>query len=484
MANTQNRRSKKQNNNSRIFILIGLGVVAIVAAIIAFVFIRNLVSSWTLGTLPGEPSIDDNALPTLAAGDKFSQGGDSLQPSTGPTPQPWDGSSRVTVLLMGLDYDDTEARKLPRTDSMMLISMDPQTRTAGILSIPRDMWVNIPGFDYAKINTAYFLGESYQMPGGGAGLAVQAVQDFIGVPINYYAQIDFDAFVSFIDEIGGVDIQVPKKIKVSLMGGYTVTADNGKTFTREEKVLKPGYQTLDGATALAYARARHTKGGDYDRAGRQQQVVDAVRSRILAYNMLPTLITKAPKLYADLSKGVKTNLSLNEMIQLALYAAKIPEASIKHGLITEDSAFQGMSPDGQSILIPIMDKIRTVRDETFATGGPLGPSLVSSDPTELMKAEAARVSVRNGSSVEGLAALSAQYFQQQGVNVAEEGTGDPSSYSYVIDITGKPYTLAYFTSVLGLSPAQIRNASYDPNSPVDVIVVLGQDWAGNNPIGR
>ena len=81
-----------------------------------------------------------------------------------------------------------------------------------------------------------------------------------------------------------------------------------------------------------------------------------------------------------------------------------------------------MSPDGQAIQIPIMDKIRTVRNDTFATGGPLGPALVSSDPTELMKAESARVSIRNGSTLEGLAALSAQYFQQQGVNVAEQGT--------------------------------------------------------------
>ena len=390
----------------------------------------------------------------------------------------------MTVLVMGLDYDDTEARKVPRTDSMMLVSMDPQSRTAGILSIPRDMWVNIPGFDYAKINTAYFLGEAYQLPGGGAGLAVQTTQDFIGVPINYYAQIDFDAFVKFIDEIGGVYVHVPKRIKVSIMGGYEVKGDNGKTFTREEKTLKPGVQRMDGRTALAYARDRHSGGGDFDRSMRQQQVVDAVRSKILDLNMLPTLIAKAPKLYAELSKGVHTNLSLDQIIQLALYGAQIPATSIKHGLITEDMAFGTMSPDGQSILVPIMDKIRTVRDETFATGGPLGPGIVSSDPTALMKAEAARVSIRNGSATEGLAALSAQYFQQQGVNVAEEGTGDPSGYSYVIDITGKPYTLAYFTSVLQLSPAQIRNASYDPNSPVDVIVVLGNDWATNNPIGK
>ena len=485
MTQSQNRRSKKQNNNNRIVLLAIFAVIALITTIMAFVFIRNLVSTWTLGTLPGEPNLTGGDLPTLAPGEKFPESGESLQPSSGPTPQPWDGSSRVTVLVMGLDYDDTEARKTPRTDSMMLVSMDPQSRTAGILSIPRDMWVNIPGFDYAKINTAYFLGEAYQLPGGGAGLAVQTVQDFLGVPINYYAQIDFDAFIALIDELGGIQVNVPHKIKVSIKGGYTVNDKiNNKTYTREEKMIKAGLQTMDGATALAYARDRHSGGGDFDRAARQQQVVDAVRARILNFNMLPSLITKAPRLYADLSKGVHTNLSLDQIIQLALYAAQIPAESITHGLIPEDAAFMGMSPDGQSILIPIMDKIRTVRNDTFATGGPLGPGLVSSDPTELMKAESARVSIRNGSSLEGLAALSAQYFQQQGVNVAEQGTGDPSGFSYIIDITGKPYTLAYFTKVLNLSPAQIRNASYDPNSPVDVIVVLGDDWAKNNPIGK
>ena len=191
----------------------GFAVIAVITTILAFVFVRNLVSTWTLGTLPGEPNLTGSDLPTPAPGEKFPQSGESLQPSCGPTPQPWDGSSRVTVLVMGLDYDDTEARKTPRTDSMMLVSMDPQSRTAGILSIPRDMWVNIPGFDYAKINTAYFLGEAYQLPGGGAGLAVQTAQDFIGVPINYYAQIDFDAFVEFIDEIGGISSTFPKRSK-------------------------------------------------------------------------------------------------------------------------------------------------------------------------------------------------------------------------------------------------------------------------------
>lgn len=482
--NNHRANGRRSASTSKIILLITFGLVAVITAILAFIFVRDLVSGWTLGSLPGAPLINEPGKTTDTNGTAFPSTGGELQPESGPTPLAWDGSSRVTILIMGLDYDDTEARKTPRTDSMMLFSMDPQTNTAGIMSINRDLWVNIPGFDYGKINTAYFLGESYQLPGLGAGLAVETVEDFLGVPINYYARVDFDAFVKLIDEIGGLDIDVPYKTKISIIGGYTITDEKGRTYTREEMTLKRGLQHMDGKTALAYARSRHTAGGDYDRAARQQQVVDAIRGRVLALNMLPTLIAKAPKLYSDLSQGVHTNLTLSQIIQLALYAGKIPSQNIKHGLITEDSAYITMSADGQSILVPIMEKIRAVRDETFATSGPLGTSLVSSDPLELMKAESARVSIRNGSSVEGLALLSAQYFQQQGVNVIEQGAGDNYGYSYIIDITGKPYTLQYFSRLLNLTPAQILSAPYDPNSSVDVIVVLGNDWAQNNPIGK
>ncbi len=481
MSQPRNPRSRNRMSDKtfKTVIFAGFGLLAIVGAIVAFFTVRSIVSQWTLGTLPGAPSLAEATPGVNASGTSFPATGDLLQPSGGPTPQPWDGSSRVTILIMGLDYDDTEARKIPRTDSMWVVSMDPQTRTAGMMSIPRDTWVNIPGFDYAKINTAYFLGESYKLPGGGAGLAMETVENFLGVPINYYAQIDFDAFVKFIDEIGGVTIDVKQKMKVGVLGREK------QGFTKETVVIKPGVQTLDGATALAYARDRHaTAGSDFDRSARQQQVIRSVRQKILSLNMLPTLISKAPKLYSDLSQGVKTNLSLDQIIQLALYASQVPGKNIHYGLLGADSAVGGMSPDGQSILIPIMDIVRTVRDATFATGGPLGPGIVSADPTELLKQEQARVSIRNGSYEPGLAETSTNYFKGQGLNVVEYGNDNPSDASYVIDITGKPNTISYLVSVLRLSPAQIRNAAYDPNSPVDVIVVLGNDWAKQNPINQ
>ncbi len=484
MTQPRNTRTRNRTNakSSRNVFLAFFGVAGIGLAIAAFFFVRGLVSSWTLGNLPGAPALSEPTAGVDSEGNVVPSD-TVMQPSTGPTAEPWDGASRVTILLMGLDYDDTEERKTPRTDSMMVVSMDPQSRTAGLMSIPRDTWTNIPGFDYAKINTAYFLGESYQLPGGGAGLAVETVESFLGVPINYYAQIDFDAFVQFIDELGGVTIKVPEKMTVSLLGGYTVHVNKEKTFTREEKVLKPGVQQMDGATALAYARNRHTGGGDFDRAYRQQQVIKAVRDKVLNLNMLPTLITKAPKLYQELSAGIHTNLSLDQIIQLALYAAQIPSNSITYGLLGPESSLTGMSPDGQAILIPIMDEVRKVRDATFATGGPIGPTIVSADSTELLKQEQARLSIRNGSNVNGLAETSGNYFRNMGLNVVEVGNDNPSSVSYIIDITGKPYTVSYFTNLLKLTSGQIRNAAYDPSSQVDVIVVLGNDWAQNNPMG-
>jgi polyisoprenyl-teichoic acid--peptidoglycan teichoic acid transferase len=484
MAQPRNTRSRARSGSKKsqgIFIAI-VAILAIIAGLVVFNAVRKLVQGWTIGTLPGAPSITEPTQVINAQGTPVPNN-TALQPSSGPTPIAWDGSSRVTILLMGLDYDDTEARRVPRTDSMILVSMDPQTKTAGIMSIPRDTWVNIPGFDYAKINTAYFLGESYKLPGGGAGLAVQTVESFLGVPINYYAQIDFDAFVKFIDEIGGVDINVPKTITVSILGGYTVHGSKGD-FVREQKRLKPGVQTLDGKTALAYARDRHTDGGDFDRSGRQQQVIQAVRDQVLQLNMLPTLIAKAPSIYNDLSSGVHTNLTLGQIIQLAMSASQIPSNKIHYGLLGPDSSLNGTSPDGQAILIPLMEKVRSVRDKTFATSGPLGPSVVSSDLTQLVKQEQAKVSIRNGSTKSGLADATANYFQSQGLNIIEKGNDNQTSASYVIDITGKPNTIAYLTRTMGLVPSQIRNSAYDPNSTVDVIVVLGNDWANHNPMGQ
>ena len=139
-----------------------------------------------------------------------------------PLPPPWDGASRVNILVMGYDFEanwDPNTRLCPcRSDTMIVFTIDPVTHTAGMISVPRDMWVNIPGFNsYNKINAALYLGDAYKIPGGGAELAMKTVENFLGIPIQYFALIDFTTFTRMIDTIGGVCLDIPSKIEVGVI---------------------------------------------------------------------------------------------------------------------------------------------------------------------------------------------------------------------------------------------------------------------------
>src|SRR4030042_5062748 len=241
--------------------------------------------------------------------------------SSDPVPEPWDGASRVTVLVMGLDYRDwVENEGPPRTDTMILLTIDPLTKTAGMLNIPRALWANIPGFEYGKINTAYPLGLAFKVPGGGPALAMQTIENLLGVPIDHYAIIDFYAFERFIDELGGIYVDVPAEIKVDPLGEHNTV------------VLQPGRQLLDGPTSLAYAGNRKTAGDDFDRSVRQQEVILAIADRILELG--PTqLISRAPALYTELSAGIHTDLSLDDALRLGWLALEIPRDTIQRGSI-------------------------------------------------------------------------------------------------------------------------------------------------------
>jgi LCP family protein required for cell wall assembly len=348
---------------------------------------------------------------------------------------------------------------------MMLLTLDPLNNTAGMLSIPRDLWVSIPGFENGRINTAYFLGEAYQVPGGGPALAVKTVEQVLGVEINYYAQVDFGAFIRFVDELGGVKIDLPKKIKIDPIVGDPVK-------------LKPGRQVLDGELALAYARARNTSGGDLDRALRQQQVIIGIRERLLNPDDLSLLISKAPALYAEIASGVQTNMTLEELIKLALLAQKVPEENISRGAISVQEVIFAESPDGQSVLVPLPEKIRQLRDEVFLVStGTLGP-LLPGTSQERMVAEGAKIVILNGSSVDGLASQTQAYLQKQGANVVEISNGQFTDHTMILDYTGNPHTVQYLTELFGVSPGSYT-LEYDPASSVDIVVTLGADWSNH-----
>ncbi len=446
--------------------LVGFLLNVIIAAFLVFLgfyFVANRLARGgvNLPILSRFSSLEDQDDAPLSA----SEAGISLNEGSAKVSlTPWDGTGRVTVLVVGLDFRDWAAGSDPsRTDTMMLLTMDPLSNTAGMLSIPRDLWVSIPGFDNGRINTAYFLGEAYNMPGGGPGMAVKTVESVLGVSINYFAQVDFSAFIRFVDELSGVKVDVPEKIKIDPIVGDPV-------------FLKPGRQTLFGELALAYARARNTPGGDLDRAIRQQQVIFGIRERLLKPESLSDLISKAPSLYSEIAGGVSTNMTLDEVIKLAVLAQRVPEENIQRGAVSAAEVTFAMTPDGRSVLIPRPEKIRQLRDEVFLVStGTLGP-LTPGSPQERMALEGVKIVLLNGSLVDGLAGRTQILLESMGANIVEASNGDTRNHTRIVDYTGSPHTVNFLAEYFGLSPGNYE-IQYDPNSPVDVVVTLGIDWS-------
>lgn len=458
-------------NQNRRLCYIGLAaftVFVLVLAPISFIWARQWGSAPT--GLFGLPLFEDNGASSGQPVSSEDITGDSAQGI--PLPEPWDGADRVTILLIGLDYRDwsNENAVASRSDTMILLTIDPVAKTAGILSVPRDLWAVIPGFKPNKINTAYYFGELYKVPGGGPALAMKTVEQTIGVPIDYYAQIDFGAFERFIDLIDGVKIDVPYPITVDPLGADT-----------NPKNLKPGVQLLPGNVALAYARERHVEGGDFSRSQRQQQIIIGIRDRILDFNLLPGLIANAPQIYNELSDGIHTNLPLDDAIRLAVLASQIDKADIKQGIIDENDVIFGRSPDDLSILIPIPDKIRALRDEIFTGNTALGP-LTTGSAQERFAAEGAHISLQNGTQAGDVAAATQTYLQSQGGNVVESINAETAySQTVLIDHTGNPYTLAYLADLFNVPNSRIKH-EFVPNSSIDVEIKLGNDWIGNNTL--
>ena len=467
-------------------------VVALVVAIGGFVFVRGLVTCWRITPLPGiTPSTCGTVTGSGLTGPTINEQGTPIAPVAelppaieipdSNLPPAWDGASRITILLVGLDYRDYLANEGPsRSDTMILLTIDPLTKTAGMLSIPRDMWVNIPGFEYGKINMAYFYGEGSRLPGGGPELARKTVEQFIGVPIQYYAQIDFNTFVEFIDLIGGIDIDNQENLRLDPVG-------HAKD---KIKLTCCGIRHLNGEKTLAYARCRDEeqgcKDGDVGRAMRQQKVILGIRNKVLSPENFPVLLGKAQQFYEEFSAGIKTNMPFDVALQLGVLAKDIPIESIKQGVIDYSMVSLDnttLGGENASVMKPLPDKIRELRDQIFTSSGALSPLAAQGDPTALAQADASRVRLLNGSFAPGLDQTTGQFLVNQGIQVTEIGTADRAyDRTTVILYAPKLYTLKYFQTLFGISSSTQILISPDPTSSVDIEVRLGNDWANSNPM--
>ncbi|MCP4358868.1 MAG: LCP family protein [Chloroflexi bacterium] len=261
-------------------------------------------------------------------------------PTLMPTNQPWQGSERVNILMMGIDRRPGEAF-ISRTDSMMLVSIDPATEAISILSIPRDLYVTIPTRGQDRINTAFVYGSQGNNPLGGAALAMQAVEYNLGVPVHHYVMVDFNAVTRGVDALGGIDLNVP----------YTINDPTypDMNYGYDPVYIPAGQHHMDGSLALKYARTRH---GDSDihRARRQQQVVLAVRSKALSLGV-GEMLKRAPILYQQLESGVMTDFSLDQLIKLGTLISAIPTENIHNEVLGFEYVSSYRTPQGASVLV-------------------------------------------------------------------------------------------------------------------------------------
>ena len=378
----------------------------------------------------------------------------------------WEGTERVNVLVMGIDQREHEQGPW-RTDTMLVLTIDPVTMSGGMLSIPRDLWVPIPGYEEGRINTAHYLGDIYDYPGGGSALAAKTVQYNLGVPVHYYARVNFAAFEQLVDLIGGIDVYVEEEISDATYPD--------EAYGYDPLYIPAGWQHFNGEMALKYARTRHSIGGDFDRAKRQQQVLMAVFEQITRLELLPELAPRAPELWQTLQDSVVTDLTLDQVIALAQLASEVDREKIRYVVIDEHYTQFWSTPDGQQVLIPLRDRIRELRDYIFTSEAPIVEQ--ADDPAARLEAEAATIEVLNGTTTAGLAALTADYLEGEGIRVQQADNADQSDYSesLVIVHTGKTYTAEYVVRLLGLPLTAVVHG-VDANAEYDISIVLGADY--------
>ncbi|GIP28037.1 hypothetical protein J23TS9_31670 [Paenibacillus sp. J23TS9] len=221
-----------------------------------------------------------------------------------PDPPKWEGTEPVNILLMGVDARGLKEGEVPRSDSMMVASLDPVKKRINLFSILRDTYTDIPEHGKDRINTAITHGPN---------TAMKAVGDLLGIQIQYYVYTDFQGFIKLVDAVGGVDFYVEKDMY------YPSDADKHEYDIN----LKQGNQHLDGNTALQYVRFRHDATSDFTRTERQRAFLKAVAEKMQS----TTSIMKLPDILEGVSPYIDTNLSVNDMWKLATVGYKSQMAS-------------------------------------------------------------------------------------------------------------------------------------------------------------
>ncbi len=267
---------------------------------------------------------------------------------------------RVTIALLGMDTRPSEKVHDTRSDSLMLLTVDPKTKTGGILSIPRDSYVKIPdprrrgGYLWDRVNTAFEYGYIYHYSGGGPQLLKDTLMLNYGIKVDYYVVVDWPAFVKVVDSVGGIDIKVDKYL-YSDQVQIPELHQNWARFT-------PGTYHMDGQTALAYARMRPDS--DFGRIERQQQVLVAVAHKALSLGLITTP-TKVLQLYKEYQSSVQTDLPDVQAPGLAQLGLSIGLDNLRRGSFGDGAVVGYVGPGCADLLLPLPQKSGEIAAQVF-----------------------------------------------------------------------------------------------------------------------
>jgi len=361
----------------------------------------------------------------------------------------------VTFLLLG---SDTRGGTSFRTDTILIGIVRPKDGTVSLISIPRDLWVNIPWVGENRINTAYQYGELYGYPDGGPGLLKETIKTNLGIAIDFVAMIDFDGFRRVVDTIGGIDVPV--------FCAYTDWRLIDPSYDPEWEenwhfyTTGPGVIHMDGDLALWYARSRQMS-NDFDRGRRQQEVIRAIFQQVGKQGYL----SKLPDLYRDLSSSFITDVSLIDLLRLAPIAVKMSNADIRSYYIAGEYVTDIITYSGAYVLLPNIPLIHELFYEAYA------PRQTPDQP------ELPTIEVVNGSAIDGLDVLAAERLNYAGYETIITPF-EPSNYDQTLIYTRGAQPNPYLNDllrILQLSPDRVVNNPQE-NAPTDLAVVIGNDF--------
>ncbi len=366
------------------------------------------------------------------------------------------GGDRVNILLIGIGGAGHDGGDL--ADTIQLVSIEPERQRAVMVSLPRDLYVQVPdSFQSVKINEVHMIGEDQELPGGGPALLKKKVGEILGLDVHYFVRVDFKGFRQVIDSMGGVAINVKEPLYdpyYPLGHGYQVVD------------VPAGETQMNGELALKYARSRETT-SDFDRSRRQQEVLVAARNKALSVAFL-TNPSKISQLVDILGDHVLTDLTLKEAQRLAEIVRDIKPANVTSQVIDGETTgllYDSVGPGGAFILLPTAGNYSEIQEFVKQL---LGSSAA--------RGEGARVELQNASGAGGLAAAEEEKLETFGLAVAGvSNAAELAQQTVIYDFTDgdKPGTVQLLADRFG---GQVVSRPRPAGSKTDIRVVIGTDY--------